>query len=255
MISITLPSRDPVALARAVENLESATASPLEIIIVSPAEPPRTRSARVVWVKEDEPQGPNVAHGRAALAATGAFLLGWVDDHRLVWGWDVDVIAQIARCENARMSPVMIGLRHFHERHVGTVFGLYYPYFPFCRLEVAQAVGWLGEGGYERGFADADLGLRVWASGGVCQWSREPCVIVESEDMARKQLTDGEASFTRADMTRFLSRWRWRYGKDWMVRHIRDFNIDVIPEMRPDIVDGLTIQCNDPRDFFGVGVA
>jgi hypothetical protein len=54
-----------------------------------------------------------------------------------------------------------------------------------------------------------------------------------------------------ADMTRFLSRWRRRYGKDWAVAHTRDFNIDVIPEMRPDLVDGLTIQCNNPKQFFG----
>jgi hypothetical protein len=254
MISVTLPSRDPVALARTVANLEDATVSPLEIIAVSPAEPPRTRKARVVWVKEDEPQGPNVAHGRAALAATGAFILGWVDDHLLTPGWDVGPMMQIARWENAGFGMIMLGLRHAVERHVGTVFGIYYPFFPFARLEVAQAIGWLGEGGYERGFADADLGLRVWTRG-VCQWTREPCVLVESEDLKRKQLTDGEASFTRADMTRFLSRWRWRYGKSWSVAYIRDFNIDVIPEMRPDIVDGLTIKCNNPRDFFGAGMA
>ena len=255
MISVTLPSRDPVALERTIKNLEDATVSSLEIVVVSPEPPPRARLGRVVWIREDEPQGPNVAHGRAALAATGAFLLGWVDDHRLIQGWDIGAINQIARAENAYAAPVMLGLRHLHERHVGTVFGLYYPFFPFCRLEVAQALGWLGNGGYERGFADADLGLRVWAAGGWCQWTREPCVLVESEDMARKELTDGEASFTRTDMTRFLSRWRWGYGKDWAVGYIRDFNIDVIPEMRPDLVDGLTIQCNNPREFFGAGVA
>lgn len=243
MISITLPSVHPEALERTLQNLRTVTEGEYEVIVVSPFEPPTGYD--VIWFPEDEPRGPNIAHGLAIGLARGEYVLGWVDDHLLLGGWDTAAI-ELLQAAEAIGKPALLGLRHYHDDHVGTIFGHYYPYFPFARREDLKAVGWLGVGGYQRGFADCDLGLRVWGVGGYCAWGARS-VVRCADDV--KRLPDHEAGYEPEDLEKFLRRWRFRYGK-WPTAVVRDFNIDVVPEQLPALKDG-TIRFDTPREMWG----
>ncbi len=244
MISITLPSIHPEALGRTLANLRQTTLGQYEVIVVSPFAPPEGYGA--VWIPESNPQGPNVAHGLAFDYASGEYVLGWVDDHLLTFGWDKHAVHLLKTAEGI-MSLAMLGLRHSAEGHVGTVFGHYYPYFPFARRSALRDIGWLGVGKYQRGFADCDLGLRIWDAGGFCTWGHR-CVQRCADDV--KVLVDGEAGYEPNDLRTFLQRWLSTYGKGWSTNLIRDFNVDVVPEQLPALKHG-TIQFSTPREMWG----
>jgi hypothetical protein len=238
MISITLPSLTPSLLERALTNLRSVTEGEYEVIVVSPFAPcPPLRN--VEWIKDDEEDGPYVAHGKAFRAARGEFVLGWVDDHRLAKDWDVEAMLMLEELERRRLL-VCLGLRHADADYVGTVFGYYYPYFPFMRRKSAKKVGWLDVGRYRCGFADADLGMRVWDAKGWCAWS-SPLVSHVDEDRQREVLDDGQGRYTLEDKLRFLGRWYFRYGKGYATTDISSFNIDVQVDRRPELMRNQTI--------------
>lgn len=240
MISITLPSLDPLALDRALENIATTTVGPVEVVVVSPFPPsPHLRGRDVTWIKEDESEGANAAHEAALRAASGNFALAWVDDHEFVPGWDAYAVADFVEGEGRAfgghaMRPFCLGLRQIEPRHVGTCFGNYYPYFPLMRREAAARGFWLS-GEYRVGFADCDLGMRVWNAGGRCEWSREPLVRVLPEDDRKRSGPDwdGEAHTRQADTALFLSRWANRFGAGYDVTSLRGFNVDVPLDMLP----------------------
>jgi hypothetical protein len=219
-ISVTLPSLHPRALDRSLRNVLGASRGDLEVAVVSPMRPP-VIDPRVRWVRECDPRGPNAAHALAFAEVTGDLVLGWVDDHLLLDGWDEIVKREfLARESN---NTLLYGLRQFDPfSRVGTVFGLYYPYFPCMRASAARAIGWF-DGAYKRGFADCDLAMRVLDAGGVAEWSDVPLVI-RHEDDERK----GDAvSCAEGDMELFLERWKLKYGHGWRTDTLRDFNRDV----------------------------
>jgi hypothetical protein len=243
-ISITLPSVHPEALKRTLANLRAVTEGSYEVIVVSPFEPPGLDE--VVWLPEDKACGPNIAHGFAFTLAQGEYILGWVDDHLLVEGWDTAAILNL-RIAEAVDRPAMIGLRHRIENHVGTVFGHYYPYFPFARCSAMRNIGWLGVGQYRRGFADCDLGLRVWDKGGFCTWGRR-CVLRCDDDV--KVLPDGEAGYEPEDLEKFLKRWGHKFP-NWPTNMVRGFNIDIIPEQLSAVKIGGTVRFASPLEMSG----
>jgi hypothetical protein len=272
-ISITLPSIHPAALDRALRNVRDATRSAHEVIVVSPFEPPRIGA--VVWIPETKSTGCNAAHMAAMRAVTGEFVTGWVDDHYYVDGWDVLALAAFTEREAAfhaavrassngspkRPGPFELGLRHINPTHVGTEFGIYYPYFPFMRSADAREVGWLTDE-YWTGFADSDLAMRVWDAGGRCEWTPEGLVIVHPDDQ-RKNMTDTVANYDIVDqahcrpddMALFIRRWAPKYGAGWDTSHLRGFNVDVTPERFPQFVDatGRSIYYNRPEYRAAVG--
>jgi hypothetical protein len=246
VISLTLPSLFPAACHRALNNLRDATRSRYEVILVSPFEPPLGHP-EVWWIKEepDQATGCNAGHARAWACLTGDFVLPWVDDHLLTDGWDVAVLRQYDRREAlfhrvAPGAPFALGLRHCWPRHVGTEFGIYYPYFPFTRRSNLERVGWF-DPAYRKGFADSDLALRIWSAGGRCEWTETSQLVVHHDDDRKAGVV-----FTDADMALFLSRWASRYGKGWDTSQIRGFNMDVVPEDFPALVDSNTFHRNDP---------
>ncbi len=264
LISITLPSIHPEALDRALRNVRDATRSPHEVIVVSPFKPPDIGS--VTWVPETKSTGCNAAHMAAMRAATGAFITGWVDDHYYVDGWDVLALADFRDREAAFHvmspgSPFELGLRHINPTHLGTEFGMYYPYFPFMRMAAVREVGWLTDE-YWTGFADSDLAMRVWDAGGRCEWTSEGIIIVHPDDQ-RKNMADTVANYDIIDqahcrpddMALFIRRWAPKYGHGWDVSHLRGFNVDVTPERFPQFVDasGRTIKYNRPDFRAAVG--
>jgi glycosyltransferase involved in cell wall biosynthesis len=238
-VSITLPSIYPEALDRALQNIEATTRTDHEVIVVSPF---RVDRSNVVWVEEKERRGCNFAHDMAARKATGDFITAFVDDVLYVDDWDERIISDFIEREKILDGNNVLGLRFSGQRHVGTVFGIYYPYFPFMRRSNLQKFGWLGPE-YRLGFGDADLGMRVWHRGGRCEFSRESVLIV-TEDDRRK----GETLFAPEDLVLFTSRWANVYGRDWKIAALRDFNLDVVPEDIPNALAERTIFHNRP-DF------
>ena len=256
MISITLPSLHHEALGEALDNILDMTFNPCQVIVVSPF-PVTVISGQheVVWVEEKEPAGCAAAHATAATRATGEFITAWADDHLYVKNWDVlardDFLTREALFESMSPGKVFaLGLRRHGSDYVGTQFGMYYPWFPFMRRsDVWRCGGWL-HAAYKVGFSDGDLGMRVWASGGRCEWSGARLVMTGAQDK-RKGDSD-EALYVVSDMSLFVEKWGKVFGTNgWDTGTLRGFNIDVIPEQVPQLVDwsGRSIKCNDATKF------
>ena len=246
-ISITVPSIYPDACERALNNLRDATRGDYEVILISPFEPPGGARKNVVWLREDPAtaSGCNAGHALALKYFTGDFVVPWVDDHLIADGWDTTLVRYYEERENRfhkkhAGKPFSVGLRHAWPHHVGTEFGIYYPYFPFQRRSYLDAVGWF-DPAYKKGFADSDLALRIWSAGGRCEWSDKAYIVVHHDDNRK----DGVV-FDPRDMELFVERWAPVYGQGWQTGHIRDFNMDVVPEDFTGLVSDNTFHQNCP---------
>jgi hypothetical protein len=221
MISITLPSIHPDALARTLTNLRDTTRNGYQVVVVSPFEPPNIVSAKgsISWVTETRPLGCNAAHAAGLSKVERPYIMAWVDDHLLSDGWDTEALKDFQ--EGAKRGrPYLLGLRQIWPEQIGTVFGRFYPYFPIMQTANAKALGWF-DGSYRMDFADADLALRFYSAGGMVEWARNTCIIVHRDD-ERKNGRD----FYQPDMQLFLSRWAPTFGKGWKITNLRDFNRD-----------------------------
>jgi hypothetical protein len=264
MISITLPSIHEDACHRTLDNIRSTTRGAFQIVVVSPFEV-IVDDHHVTWVRELEPRGCAYAHHVAARHAIGDFLVAFADDHEFVDGWDEVAVeefkrravafrSRVIRAEHGDLSamsvgPFALGLRGAHSGHVGTNFGIYYPYFPMmCRADVHD-VGWI-DPDYRAGFGDSDLAMRVWSSGGRCEWSEAGLLRPMPSDK-RKEASDDRrpaAAYTDADLALFIRRWASRYAPGWPIVGIDSFNIDVRSEENMHLVDGNTI-CENSLAF------
>ena len=241
LISITLPSLYPDSAQRTVRNITHATRNSVEILVVSPF---RVTGPNVVWIEENERRGCSAAHELAARHATGTFITPFADDHLYVYGWDVHALRNYE--QRAKDWPIFsLGLRHVRLMHVGTNFGIYYPYFPLMTREHVERVGGWLSGDYFKGLSDSDLGMRVWASGGRCEYSERGLLLVHEDD--RRKAGDG-AAVTAADLALFLKKWDSRYGAGWHAKSLREFNHDFVPEDHPAVAKSgeFTIFYNDP---------
>jgi hypothetical protein len=235
MISVIIPSLHPNSLARALDNLAQVTTADYEAVVISPFPP---QGARVRWVKEEAPLGgPCAAQAYAGQYATGDYVLALSDDRILFPGWDQVVLKDFDRAPKNR--PFGLGLRHKDPAFVGTVFGINYPNFPMMRRSDVLSLGWY-DPIFRASWGDVDLGLRIWDAGGRCEWSSEPVMSVHPDDEINGRRVDW------SDMHRFIERWGKKYGKGWRTEWIGDFNLDVYPEMVPQLVEDNTIYFNDP---------
>ncbi len=247
MISITLPSLHPEALAAALANLAATTRGPYEVLVVSPFEPWGVPSNTVFrWFREENPAGCAAAHAVAARHAQGDLVFAFADDHEMVDGWDLQALVEFDnRCPYDR-TPFCLGLRGAHSGHVGTNWGVYYPYFPIMARAPARRLGWIGND-YHLGFGDSDLAMRVWASGGRCEWTDAGLIRPTPSD--KRKGDEDAALYAQADLDLFVGRWWPRFGAPSMwptPRTLRDFNLDLRPEDNLDLVEGNTIYRNYP---------
>ena len=242
-ITFSLPSIYPPALLRALNNIQDTTRCDYDIVLVSPFEPPPGHR-NITWIKEEpaDARGCNAGHALAYRHMQGEFLLAWVDDHLLADGWDVAALRNYEARERATgAKPFVLGLRHAWPFHVGTEFGIYYPYFPLVRRQYMDQVGWY-DPAYKKGFADSDLALRIWQAGGRCEWSRDIAIVVHHDDDRKAGVV-----FDPADMQLFLHRWAPVYGAGWRTAKLRDFNMDVVPEDFAQLVTDNTFFHNKPE--------
>jgi hypothetical protein len=233
MISITLPSIHPGRLARTIENIEATTRGPWEAIVVSPFRPVDHPNVKWICELETEPLGANSAHAVAVYSAVGDYLVAWVDDHLFVDRWDESALEEFRCLRNSRIFA--LGLRN--AKHIGTVFGKYYPYFPMMeRMQVSEVGGWLS-GDYRIGFADCDLAMRIYKAGGTCRPMGRKIIIMHKDDERKlTEMDPGDGRSTAADTALFIKRWAPTYGKGWDTSYLRGFNIDVQSEAMAKLI-------------------
>jgi hypothetical protein len=247
VISITLPSLYPQALVRTLTNIEVTTRGKYEVIVVSPF---AARGHGVHWLEEHEPRGCAAAHAAAATIARGEYVFPFADDHEFVEGWDETALTEFAARAGGQ-APFALGLRGAHSGHVGTNWGIYYPYFPLMRRVDVDRIGWIGRT-YRAGFGDSDLAMRVWSAGGRCEWSSagllRPTPADKRKEEDRLEARRPAAAYTEDDLDLFKFSWLPHYGAGWPVGGIDSFNVDLRPEENEVLIDpaGNTFYCNAP---------
>lgn len=227
MLTLTLPTIHPDACERTLRNIADTALSVVQVVVVSSFDPfPLAPSGLyVTWVREEEPKGCNAGHAAALARVGGDFIMPWVDDHLMIErGWDLAITDDfVSREENRHFPRYCLGVRQ-EAGWVGTVFGIYYPYFPMLRTPVAREGFWF-DPAYRVGFGDVDLAMRIWHAGGRCEWSASRPIRVHADD-GRK----GEQLTIADDTERFLKCWAPVYGIGWPTDDLRDFNVDVPPD-------------------------
>lgn len=221
-VSIILPSLRPDLLEVTLRHVFAHTKGvDFEVVVVSPF---RIEGTRIRHVLETEARGSVHAQGEGYRHARGGIIVNLVDDHLPRPGWLDGAAAFLAEKEKAHF-PFAAGL-HRHDRpFFGTVYGLYYPYFPvMTRRSVEAAGGWHGGGGYVAHFSDPDLGMRVWSHGGRCELLPGPGIVANADEDPATQ-SPYKLRTLEADFRTFMDRYHPAYGAGFLPEW-RNVNFD-----------------------------
>ena len=191
-----------------------------EIVVVSPFE---MQGPRIKHVPEPEARGNCSAHAAAYEASGGEYIITFTDDIIPTPGW-LDGLQQLLEAREAEHLPFCGGLHRANWPIFGTVYGLYYPYFPVLSRRSVEAIGGYFCRDYAAHFGDPDLAMRVWDAGGRCELIPSARIYtlhqLDRTNEALHKRTSGER-----DMATFQARWRPGYGKEFG-EGLRQFNID-----------------------------
>lgn len=221
-LSLTLPSLFPDALAIAVGNIEATTWDvDYEIVAVSPFE---VSGPRIRWVREETPAGNCHAHRMGFEASAGDVVVALSDDVRLVDGWATTYLQNFLASEQ-RNPQLCLGLRAGNV--LGTVFGIYYPYFPGARRSTIEAAGGYFSDEFRARFGDPDLALRVWTMGGRCEFTTQSLIAFDDRRSPEENARTHKDSALDRDTATFLAKWAPVYGEGWDTSHLRGFNLDM----------------------------
>lgn len=239
-LTFTLPSLFPEVLHRAIHNInETVRDIDFEIVVVSPfpVDGPRVR-----WVKEETPQGNCLAHAMACEAATGDIVAAVCDDVLLLPG-AVERALSFFLDREGRTRHYALGLSPYSQV-MGTVFGIYYPYFPMLRRTTIAETGGYYRSCFRAHFGDVDIGMRVWSAGGRCEATPFPVLhfMEAHEDFSAALRSETQ----RRDMETFLSFWGGKYGQGWDLSEVRGFNLDMNTMMQLVFKEEHTIHFNHP---------
>jgi hypothetical protein len=244
-LSITLPSLFPDLLAQALESIRRNTVNvDYEVIVVSPFP---VAGADVIWAPETEARGNCPAHAAALSQATGDIVLAMCDDMRPQPGWADRLLAFFLERERGAF-PYACGL-NVDGWPVGSVYGLYYPYFPVLRPASIKRAGGYFDPGFHAHFGDCDLGLRIWQAGGRCEFCRDARLSPLRTPIDEHAEAPTKHSARAVDLARFTRRWRSTYGVGWRDREIRDFNLNIPGRFFSDYIVDHTIQRNGDPGF------
>lgn len=170
--SIIVPTLRPKLLACTLYSIHrNSRGHDYEVVVVSPFE---ATGDRVRWSPERVVGGPIAAHSQGVADSHGDILITMTDDTIALPGW-LDTIEQRITTGEQQWIPFCLGLNRVNSPAVGTVFGRYYAYFPIISRRSVEVlgVGGMYDSAYRGNWADPDLGLRIWASGGRVEFCAE----------------------------------------------------------------------------------
>lgn len=245
-LSISLPSLFPQSLLRVLSNVQATTHEiDYEFLAVTPFE---VSGPNIRWIREDVPRGNVAAHAAAYAAMTGDIMVALTDDVVLADDWAGVALAALEEREAASGDgrPFCLGL-HQSNFAIGTVFGIYFPFFPFVRASTLRRVGGYYDPAYIAEYGDPDLGLRVWSAGGRCERTPLPLVTRGQREGHEDVEPPAKTSASQMrDMQTFAERWRERYGKGWSTKTTDDFNLNIDPMFELVVGEDYSVFFNDP---------
>lgn len=241
-ISLSLPSLHEDLVTKALIHIQATTQNfDVEVVVVSPF---AVDHPLVTWVEETKPTGNLGAHNAAYEAATGEIFIIMVDDMLPEAGWLDATIAHLLAGE-ARTALFVTGIHQTLDQ-LGTVYGIYYPFFAATRRTTVEAVGGLFSSEFKAHCGDPDFALRVWQAGGRC----EPCFDAKYIPIGARELFDESAHRSSAmvhDFRRFTDKWADSYGLGWPTNHPRDYSLNIYGMIFDLVLEDGTIFMNDPR--------
>lgn len=214
VFSIIMPALRPQMVEQTLKRIYATPSSiKYEIVIVSPE---HFSGPNIVYVHEETPRGNGVAHLMGAQAAHGDFFLCMTDDMLPEPGW-LDGVAERLTEKERRYFPFAAGFNTpGHGPGFGTVYGLYYPYFPVAsRRSVEAAGGWFGISAYKSQWIDPDFGMRVWHAGGRCEILLDNRIVPNPSEDPETFSPHRHAAFWH-DFTVFYTTWHAHYGAPFM---------------------------------------
>ncbi len=208
-LSVVLPTIFAELLPGAVDAAKAAAGGiPLEIVVVSPFDPAR-RDVR--WVREPGPRGSIAAANTGFAAAQGDVVALVSDDTRLSPGALVAALDKLETLPGGMVGfPRVVG----GENYIGTVFGHFYPYYFAVRRADLDRVGRFDEG-YRKHYADPDLALKIWASGGRCEILRDAAIVDIPARGNAGEAPDKALGSRAADFARFAGLWSKHFDTSW----------------------------------------
>ena len=221
LFSLSLPTLRQENAELVIKYIHDCSAGyDYEIVVVSPFE---IRGPQIRHVPEPEARGNCSAHAAAYAASSGEYVITFTDDIIPTPGW-LDGLQQTMEAKEAQHFPFCGGLHRANWLIYGTVYGLYYPYFPVLSRRSAEQIGGYFSEDYAAHFGDPDLAMRVWDAGGRCELIISAKIYgllqFDRTNQAEHKQTSGER-----DMAMFKARWHARYGEAFG-EGLRDFNID-----------------------------
>ncbi|OAN55271.1 hypothetical protein A6A04_11485 [Paramagnetospirillum marisnigri] len=207
--SIMLPSLRRDYAVSAIESINATSQGmDYEIVLVAPF---RVDLPGVLHVHEETPRGTVAAHADAYAASTGDIVVAFADDHIALPGWLDGLAEEIAKGEDIHF-PFLGGIDRANAEAFGTVYGLYYAYFPVISRASLEAVGGWYDPYYRAHFADPDLSLRVWSHEGYC--TQFPGIRL-ADKFTEEDISPSvhKSTCQDRDLQAFIDRWHERYGK------------------------------------------
>jgi hypothetical protein len=247
-LSIVLPTIFAELLPGAVDAAHAAAGDvPREIVVVSPFDPGR---ADVRWVPETAPRGSIAAANTGFAAAQGDVVALVSDDTRLTPGALVAAIAKLDTLPGGMAGfPRVVG----GENYIGTVFGHFYPYYFAVARDTLTRVGRFDEG-YRKHYADPDLALRIWASGGRCEILRDTAIVDVPSRGQAGEAPDKSLGSREADFARFFGLWGKHFDAVWGVEEA-GINLDLALDLVQLAGGGAsTIALRDPRKILDIRI-
>ncbi|MCG5239751.1 glycosyltransferase family 2 protein [Azospirillum doebereinerae] len=219
--SIILPTlRQPLAEVAVRAILDASAGQSIEIVLVAPfaLEHPCVRN-----VLETERRGNCSAHATGYEASTGDIIVAMSDDHLPLPGW-LDGLAKRIEEREKLDFPFLGGMNRPDCPFFGTVYGLYYPYFPVLSRRSAEDVGGWFSRDYRAHFGDPDLAMRVWAMGGRCELLPGDHLLVNRDEDPDSQ-SDHKTGSLETDYATFLGKYHRAFGGRFP-QQFRQINFD-----------------------------
>jgi hypothetical protein len=245
-LSIVLPTLFAELLPGAVDAAHAAAGDvPHEIVVVSPFDPAR---AGLRWVPETRPRGSIGAANTGFAAARGDIVALVSDDTRLSPGALVDAIARLETLPGGMVGfPRMVG----GQAYIGTVFGHYYAYYFALERATLERAGHFDEG-YRKHYADPDLAMKIWASGGRCEFLRGAAIVDVASRGGAGEAPDKALGSRAADFARFFGIWGGRFDPAWESEEA-GINLDIALDL-VQMAGGEAATCalRDPAKIFDI---